>query len=220
MNNIPMFLSQGGTAALILREIPYSQKAYILLETVIPENLELMIRECASFCRACGAEQCFVTWKNAPGPLPLPHAHDILRLTMEKSALPLGNPVQLVPIQENNDSIYLSIYNKCFSAVSGAAFYDRKQIQRIYLLHQQAFLALTEDDTPFGMGELHENELAAIGVLPEFRGKGYGLALELLSRCPGPELSLTVASDNPAALRLYEKIGFTKQETVSSWYLA
>ena len=220
MNNIPMFLSQGGTAALILREIPYSGKAYIQLQTVVEENLEPMIQECAAFCRACGAETCFITRKDSAAPLPLPHAHDILLMSIGKEALPHGNPVRLVPIQEDNDSIYINIYNKCFFSVSGAAFYDQKQIQRIYLLHQQAFLALTEDGTPFGMGELHENELAAIGVLPEFRGRGYDLALALLSRCPGPELTLTVASDNPAALRLYEKIGFQTKSLISSWYYA
>lgn len=220
MNNIPMFLSQGGTAALILREIPYSQKAYILLQTVVPENLSLMISECAAFCRACGAEECFVTRRDSSEPLPLEHAHDILNLTIQKSNLPEGSPVKLVPIQEDNDSIYINIYNKCFSSVSGAAFYDRKQIQRIYLLHQQAFLALDENNVPFGMGELHDNELAAIGVLSEFRGRGFDLAVALLSRCPGPELNLTVASDNAAALRLYEKLGFQQSGVISSWFYA
>lgn len=220
MNNIPMFQSQGGTAALILREIPMSGKAYVSLETVVEENLDQMIAECAAFCRACGADEIFVTRRDSTSPLPRPHAHDILLLTMDKSALPTGEPVKLVPIQEDNDSIYIRIYNQCFSSVSGAAFYDRKQIQRIYLLHQQAFLALDENDVPFGMGELHENELAAIGVLPEYRGRGYELALSLLDRCPGPELSLTVASDNTAALRLYEKIGFQQKKIISSWYQA
>ena len=36
MNNIPVFTGQGGTATLILREIPVSQRAYILLRTVLP----------------------------------------------------------------------------------------------------------------------------------------------------------------------------------------
>lgn len=218
MNNIPMFLSQGGTAALVLREIPYSGKAYVLLQTVIPDRLTAMIEECRNFCRTCGAKQVFVSPKE--GELLLPHAHDILSMHVLKSGLPQGKPVVLKPICEANDSIYLSIYNKCFSRVSNAAFYDRKQIQRIYLLHQQAFLALTEEGIPFGMGELHENELAAIGVLPEFRGRGYDLALALMERCPGPEITLTVASDNGPALRLYEKLEFQVSGVASRWYLA
>lgn len=215
-----MFSSQGGTAALILREIPFSRKAYILLEIVVEENLPAMIEECVSFCRACGAEKCYLTRRDSAAPLPLPHAHDIIEMTMNKADLPQGQPVKLAGLQEDNDSIYISIYNRCFAHVSGAAAYDRKQIQRIYLLRQKAFLALLPDGTPFGFGELHDNELAAVGVLPEYRGRGYALTLALLAHCPGPELTLTVASDNPAALRLYEKIGFREERIVSSWYEA
>ncbi len=213
-----MFSSQGGTASLILREIPFSKKAYIILGTVVEENLDAMIRECRSFCRACGAEICYIS--RPGGSLPLPHAHDILRLSAKKADLPQGESVSLAGIQEDNDSIYISLYNQCFSDVSGAAFYDRKQIQRIYLLRQKAFLALLPDGTPYGFGELHDNELSAIGVLPEYRGRGYDLALALLRHCPGPEITVTVASDNPAALRLYEKLGFRMAETVSKWYKA
>lgn len=218
MNNIPMFLSQGGTAALVLREIPYTQKAYVLLQTVIQDRLPLMIEECSRFCKTCGAQQIFFSWKD--GPLPLKKDHDILNLTIQKAVLPQGKPIRLQPICEANDSIYINIYNKCFSQVSNAAFYDRKQIQRIYLLHQKAYLALTEDGTPFGIGELHENELAAIGILPEYRGQGVELALSLFQHCPGPEITLTVASDNAPALRLYEKLGFHVSGIASSWYLA
>lgn len=211
-----MFSSQGGTAALILREIPFTQKAYILLELVVEENLSAMISECAAFCRLCGARQCFVSRK--ADPLPLPHAYDIIEMEIEKNALPTGAPVSLVGIQEDNDSIYLNLYNRCFSSVSGAAAYDRSQLRRIYLLHQKAFLALLPDGTPFGFGELHENELAAVGILPEYRGRGYDLTLSLLAHCPGPRITLTVASDNLSAQRLYQRIGFQKTRVVSSWY--
>lgn len=220
MNNIPLFSAAGGTATLILREIPYSKKAYILLMTVVPENLDQMIHECVSFCRMCGAESCYITRKDCSDPLPLPHSHDIFLLSVNKASLPTGKPVKLLGIQEDNDSFYINLYNRCFDSVSGAAFYDRKQVERIYLLHQKAFLAITEDGIYCGFGELHENELAAIGVLPEFRGMGYDLCLSLLAHCPGPEITLTVASDNPAALRLYEKLGFQKIKTESVWYKA
>lgn len=220
MNNIPLFSSQGGTAALILREIPFSKKAYILLELVVEENLGPMIAECVSFCRACGAELCYVTRRDSTAPLPLPHSHDIIEMAMDKALLPQGAPVRLAGLQEDNDSIYIRLYNQCFAHVSGAAAYDRKQIQRIYLLRQKAFLALLPDGTPYGFGELHDNELSAVGVLPEYRGRGYDLTLALLAHCPGPELTLTVASDNPAALRVYRKIGFREKRTVSSWYQA
>lgn len=218
MNNIPIFPSQGGTAVLILREIPFTKKAYIILELVVEENLSAMISECAAFCRGCGAEECFVSRKTVP--LPLPHAYDIIEMETLKSSLPQGKPVTLAGIQEDNDSIYINLYNRCFSTVSGSAAYDRSQIRRIYLLHQKAFLALLPDGTPFGFGELHENELAAVGVLPQYRGRGYDLTLSLLSHCPGPKITLTVASDNLPAQKLYQRIGFQETRVVSHWYFA
>ncbi len=216
MKNIPVFTCQGGTATLILREIPLSGKAYILLQTMRPEALPTSVTECARFCRMCGAETCFVSWAE---PLDfLPHAYDILELHVEKAALPAPAPLQLVPMTPDNDSIYQRIYNRCFQSVSHALSYDRAQIARIYQQGQQAFLALTDEEKPYGIGELHGNELAAIAVLPKYRGRGTDLALALLHRCPGPELTLTVASDNAPALGLYEKLGFRVRRTESSWY--
>jgi ribosomal protein S18 acetylase RimI-like enzyme len=70
------------------------------------------------------------------------------------------------------------------------------------------------------MGELHGSELAAVGILPEFRGQGLGrvLTLQLLDKCPGPRVTLTVVSDNDPALALYDDLGFTVQGTESVWH--
>lgn len=221
MNNIPVFMSQGGTATLILREIPHKQTAYIILRTVLPENLRLMIGECAAFCRDCGAEHCFVSAPDSSISLHGTPSHSILRMAAAKASLPAcGSPFSLVPMTPDNDSIYQRIYNRCFRQVSNAVTYDQAQIQRIYREGQQAFLALAPDGTPCGMGELHGSELAAVGLLPEYQGLGKGkpLVLTLLSHCPGPDVTLTVASDNPAALGLYRSLGFAVTGTESVWY--
>lgn len=217
MNNIPVFTAQGGTATLILREIPISGKAYVLLRTVLPGMAEHLAAECASFCRMCGAEEIFASW--ADGDLPfLPPAYNIYLLHVSKSALPEGKPVQLVPMTPENDAIYQRIYNRCFSHVSHALSYDRGQIARIYREHQRAFLALDAENRPYGIGELHGNELAAVAVLPKCRGTGTDLALSLLQLCPGEDLKVTVASDNEAAMHLYEKLGFHMAGVESKWF--
>ena len=217
MNNIPVFTAQGGTATLILREIPISGKAYVLLRTVLPGQAENLAAECASFCRMCGAEEILASW--ADGDLPfLPPAYDIYLLHVSKSALPVGKPVQLVPMTPENDAIYQRIYNRCFSHVSHALSYDRGQIARIYREHQRAFLALDAENRPYGIGELHGNELAAVAVLPKCRGTGTDLALSLLQLCPGEDLKVTVASDNEAAMHLYEKLGFHMSGVESKWF--
>lgn len=217
MNNIPVFTAQGGTATLILREIPLSGKAYVLLRTVLPGQAENLVAECASFCRMCGAEQIFASWENGELPFLAP-AYDIYLLHVAKSALPEGRPVNLTPMTPENDAIYQRIYNRCFFHVSHALSYDRGQIARIYREHQRAFLALDEGNRPYGIGELHGDELAAIAVLPKYRGMGTDLAVSLLKLCPGEDLRVTVASDNEAAMHLYEKLGFHLSGIESRWY--
>ena len=217
MNNIPVFTGQGGTATLILREIPISGKAYILLRTVLPGQAENLVAECASFCKMCGAEEIFASWEDGDLPF-LPPAYDIYLLHVLKSALPEGKPVQLTPMTPENDAIFQRIYNRCFSHVSHALSYDRGQIARIYREHQKAFLALDEKKKPYGIGELHGDELAAIAVLPKYRGTGTDLAISLLQLCPGEELRVTVASDNDAAMRLYERLGFHLAGVESRWF--
>ena len=212
-------MGEGGTASLILREIPHRGIAYIRLLTI--RDLASLVAECASFCRGCGANTVFLT----RGPEPLadyPHAYDTLHLHVQKKALLKPTfPFVLEPMTTDNDAIYQRIYNLCFLDVPGAATYDRAEIRRIYEHRQQAFLALDSSGTPCGMGELHDNELAAIGLLPEYRGKGLSrdLALTLLALCPGPDITLITASSNGPALSLYDSLGFTVCGKVSMWYL-
>ena len=217
MNNIPVFTVQSGAATLILREIPVSEKAYILLRTVLPGMEESLVSECASFCNMCGAKQVFASWEDGDLPFLSP-AYDIYLLHVAKSALPDGKPVTLTPMTPENDAIYQRIYNRCFYSVYHAASYDRGQIARIYREGQRAFLALYEKNRPYGIGELHGDELAAIAVLPKYRGRGTDLAISLLRLCPGEDLHVTVASDNESAMRLYEKLGFHLMGIESKWF--
>ena len=211
-------MARGGTASLVLREIPHRKTAYVRLMTVT--DLPGLLEECAGFCRSCGAERIFAS--KGTEPLPLPHAHDMLLLHVKKAALPPASaPVELRPMEPDNDAIYQRIMNRSFREVSGAATYERSDILRIYRENQKAFLALTKDKLPFGIGEIHGGELAAVAVLPEFRGRGLGraLTLALAEECEGDEVELTAASDNEAALGLYDSLGFTVKGTLSAWYV-
>ncbi|MEO7223396.1 MAG: ribosomal protein S18-alanine N-acetyltransferase [Devosia sp.] len=66
-------------------------------------------------------------------------------------------------------------------------------------------------------------ELMTIAVDRKFQGKGVGEALlkacfEDLMMTPAKRMILEVAADNPAALRLYAKLGFTKLSERKGYY--
>ena len=66
-------------------------------------------------------------------------------------------------------------------------------------------------------------ELMTIAVEPKYRGKGVGAALmkacfEDLLMTPSKRMILEVAADNPAAIRLYEKLGFSKLSERHGYY--
>jgi ribosomal-protein-alanine N-acetyltransferase len=68
-----------------------------------------------------------------------------------------------------------------------------------------------------------EAELITIAVDPRWRKKGVGLALmralfEDLRMTAARRLFLEVAADNPAALRLYSKLGFAKVSERQGYY--
>ncbi len=221
MKNIPVFMAQNGTATLILQEIPHRGIAYILLRTIHDNGISALIAEAVAFCHSCGAETCYVSPGDNDVIPNLPHAYDILMLSVEKSKLPMINkPATLLPISPDNDSIYQRIYNLCFKHTSHALTYDRSQIARIYRNEQHAFIALDSTGSACGIGELHDSTLAAVGLLPEYRGGGQDLTLTLLAHCPGPDVTLTVVSDNTAALKMYQKLGFAIIGVESSWFLA
>jgi ribosomal-protein-alanine N-acetyltransferase len=66
-------------------------------------------------------------------------------------------------------------------------------------------------------------ELMTIAVAPKYRGSGLGQALmrarfEALLMSPARRMVLEVAADNPAAIRLYQKLGFTKLSERKGYY--
>lgn len=66
-------------------------------------------------------------------------------------------------------------------------------------------------------------ELMTIAVEPKYRSKGLGRALmqacfEDLRMTPVRRMILEVAADNPSAIRLYQKLGFTKLSERQGYY--
>lgn len=216
MQNIPIFTGVHGMATLILKEIPTSGLAYVLVRSVWQNSLAGLLAECRDFCRAAGAETVYGSWDCRD--LPAEHAYDVWELTLEWDKLPPPpEEVPLTPLTARNGQDYLSVYNRCFAKMPGHASYDRRDIQRLQG-KDLAFLVY-RDGVPAAVAELGDNKLEGLGVLPEFRGLGYSLALTVLGRLPGPALTLRVVSTNARALALYRRIGFGGEKTVSRVWL-
>ena len=218
MRDIPIFTGRYGAASLILREIPFSGCAYVLVQAAAEGQAAAFLDECRAFCRAAGAAQSLAS---ADVPLPLAHAYDLLQLCCRRSDLqPPGRPVELTPVTAENAGTYQAVYRQLFRTVPGAADCTARRLADQLARGERACLAL-EGGRVAGIGQWAdgtEGVLRTIGVLPEFRGLGTRLTGTILGRMAAETVSLEVASVNGPALALYRRIGFRQAEVLSRWY--
>lgn len=213
MKDIPIFTGEHGIATLILREIPHQQRAYVMLRTVW--RLQPFLEECRAFCRMAGAESVYVTGDSDLDDLPF--VHEMQRWTCRRADLPpLTEPVQLQPLADDNREEFRCLYNALFAQVPNAATCTAQEAERIQR-EEQAALAVVNGQTA-GLVQWTDHRLEAIAVALEYRGLGYRLALTVLQQMPSETVELQVSSANERALRLYQRLGFVKAETLSRWY--
>lgn len=215
MKNIPMFTSSYGLATLILKEIAWNGRAYVLVRSVWNDQTAALLDECRSFCRAVGAEEIYASWDAEE--LPAEHAWDMIDMACPKSALPA--PRQTVELEQaapETAEDYLRIYNQCFRDVPAAASYDRKSLEPLYG-EELIWLAKVRGQYA-AVAEISKEGLEGIAVLPEFRGLGYDLAAAVLRMVPSTEVRLKVASTNVRARRLYDRLGFAETGISRRWY--
>ena len=215
MKNIPMFTSSYGLATLILKEIAWNGRAYVLVRSVWNDQIAALLDECRSFCRAVGAEEIYASWDAEE--LPAEHAWDMIDMACPKSALPA--PRQTVELEQATPETaedYLRIYNQCFRDVPAAASYDRKSLEPLYG-EDLIWLAKVRGQYA-AVAEISKEGLEGIAVLPEFRGLGFDLAAAVLRMVPSTEVRLKVASTNVRARRLYDRLGFAEVGISRRWY--
>ena len=209
MRDMPVFTTEYGVASLVLKEIPYKETAYILIrDSLEPEKL---IEECASFCRAVGAEHIFATGHETLEKYPLHTSVLEMRGTAWVDAEKLQS---LFPVTEQTVGRWRQIYNERMKTVDNSCTLESRDEKKIlesggaYFVHSCGEL--------LGIGWLEEETLLAVASVRP--GAGGTVMHSLMSLVEGASVTLEVASTNERAIRLYEKLGFLKTREISRWY--
>ena len=209
MKNIPFFQTEYGIAALVLKEIPYQQTAYVtVLDAWKPEEL---LSECKKFCIMCGAERIFAT------------GHDVLETRPFYTAMwemqccteGLGDTDgALWPVQEQTLGKWRDIYNEKVRSLPNGAWMTEKDGREMlskgdgYFVHRAGEL--------LGIGRASADTIDWVAsVMP---GAGRDVVRALAHALWSETVKLTVASENTKALALYESLGFVKSRELSRWF--
>lgn len=209
MKDLQVFTTEHGVASLILKEIPYQETAYIILRDSL-EPLAL-VRECADFCRACGGERIYATGSDALAEYPLHTA--MWEMSCLQESIP-DTDAALWPVQEQTLTRWQEIYNQKVSKVPNGAWMTRSDAEEMletgdgYFIHR--------GDTLLGIGRAAADRIDWVASLMPCAGAEVVKALAHATT--EDRISLTVASANRKAVKLYESLGFLRTAEISRWY--
>lgn len=209
MKDFPVFSTPHGIASLILKEIPYRKECYIHLQD--SQEPELLLQECISFCRACGAESIQATGYPFLACFPLHTTLIQMRGTIEicEEEIP-----PMFPVMEQTVSQWREFYNRRMKSVDHASTLEARDEPRIVASGGAYFIH--ESKIPIGIGWLEGNRLAALAALKP--GTGEKVCKAMQSLIPNQQMILEVAYTNIKAIRLYERLGFLKTADLVKWY--
>ena len=209
MKDLPVFTTEYGVASLVLKEIPYQQTAYVIIQDSLePEKL---VEECRSFCRACGAERIYAMGHEC---LARYQFHTAMwQMTCGRKTL-ADTDAALWPVQEKTLENWRKIYNEKVSRLPNGAWMTlvdgNEMLQKGdgYFIHRNGEL--------LGIGRASVDMIDWVAALKP--GAGREVVLALNHAVTEEILRLTVASVNEKAVKLYEGLGFVKVKEISRWY--
>lgn len=209
MKDMPFFDTEFGVASLVLKEVPYRQEAYIIIQSAWqPEEL---LRECVAFCRMVGAEKIYAKGHSCLEGRPVHTSVLEMRGTAWVDRAQLKN---LFPVTETTVSRWRNLINQRMSGVDNAATLESRDEKKImesggaYFVHSAGEL--------LGVGWLEDEKLLTVAAVKP--GAGEPVMHTLMSLVEGAVMTLEVASTNDKAIRLYERLGFLKTGEISRWY--
>ena len=209
MKDMPVFTTEYGVASLILREIPYQQCAYVRIQSSLePDKL---VEECVSFCRMVGAERIYATGDSYLEKFPFHTA--MYRMTCMRDSI-ADTDAALWPVQEHTVSEFQRIFNLKAPSIPNGAWMTDKDTKEMLQTGEGYFVH--KGDTLLGIGRVYQGELRFVASV--YPGAGAQVVKALCNAITEDTISLTVASTNEKALRLYENLGFIRNAELSRWY--
>lgn len=209
MKDFPVFPTEFGVASLILKEIPYREEAYIIIQdTQQPEEL---LNECISFCRMCGAEKIYARGNEITERYPQFCSIYEMR---GQIAVDESKVEHLWPVTAETVSRWRQLMNERLRDVDNARTLEKKDEQEI--LDSGGGYFVHHDGELLGAGWLVDGELKLLSSCKP--GMGERVCHTLFSAVGEQQIKLEVASTNKKAIRLYEKLGFIPVAELWKWY--
>ena len=209
MKDFPMFTTEYGVASLILKEVPYRQEAYIIIQST--QQPKELLEECISFCRVVGAEKIYARGHEFVESCPLHCAIYEMRGQVPVDEQKTAN---LWPVTPENIGAWRDFLNSRMKGIDNAGTLEKSGEKEIldlggaYFVHRSGEL--------LGAGWIVDGELMLIAAAE--KGMGEQVLHTLLSAAVSEEIRLQVVSTNERAIGFYEKMGLIKTAELRRWY--
>ena len=209
MQDFPMFTTEYGVASLVLREIPYRQEAFILIQS--SRQPEELLQECISFCRICGAEKIYARGHEMLEQYPLHCIVFEMRGSIEVDEDKVEN---LWPVTAETIGSWRDFLNNQMRLIDNSGTLTKQGEQEILDVGGAYFVH--DDGNLLGAGWLVEDELLLIAAAQQ--GAGERVLHTLLTASRPEQIRLDVVSTNTRAIRFYEKMGMVKTSELRRWH--
>ena len=209
MRDFPVFSTDFGVATLVLKEVPYKEVAYIIIQSALqPEEL---LKECVSFCRAVGAEKIYARGHELVEQYPL---HTIIYEMRGEISVREELVENIWPVTEETVGKWRELVNERMREIDNSATLEQKDEQEIlskggaYFVHRAGEV--------LGIGWIVEDEVLLLAATQ--KGMGERVLHTLLSATRLEQIRLDVVSTNERAIRFYERLGLIKTGEKHRWY--
>ena len=209
MKDFPMFTTEYGVASLILKEVPYRQEAYIIIQST--QQPKELLEECISFCRVVGAEKIYARGHEFVESCPL---HCAIYEMRGQIAVDEQKTANIWPVTPENIGAWRDFLNSRMKGIDNAGTLEKSGEKEIldlggaYFVHRGGEL--------LGAGWIVDGELMLIAAAE--KGMGEQVLHTLLSAAASEEIRLQVVSTNERAIGFYEKMGLIKTAELRRWY--